>query len=274
MITNAMSAAVGGMTAQATRFLHIGNNIANSSTTGYKSGDAVFAETLALVSGKSPNGSRLQPGAGVAVMGTTGDFSTGQLLDNTNPYNIAIQGDGFLPVTVGGQDYITRSGDFSLVPSPITTGEFVMMRPNGSMLQGAANGTATSLLAGDGGVVTFDAAPTSIDIDVDGTITVEPSTITVTNGFIRLKNFVNPDGLIREEAQMYTETTDASIVGTIIEPGQSDTGFLRQSSLEQSNVDLTNEFTKMIVSQRNFQANAKTITTADEMLNTAINVKR
>lgn len=277
MITNAMSAAVGGMNAQATRFLHIGNNIANSSTTGYKSGDAVFAETLALVSGKAPNGARLQPGAGVAVMGTMSDFSVGQLVDDTNPFHIAIQGDGFLSVTVGQQDYVSRAGDFSLVPNPATPGEFVMMRPNGAQLQGTtAQGGA--LIAGDAGRVVFPSAPASIEIDVDGAITatdVNGAAIVVVNPFVGLRNFVNPDALKKEAAQMYTATSEASpISATYTEPGTAGTGFLRQSALEQSNVDLTNEFTKMIVSQRNFQANAKTITTADEMLNTAINVKR
>ena len=277
MITNAMSAAVGGMSAQATRFLHIGNNIANSSTTGYKSNDAIFAETLALVSGSAPNGSRLQPGSGVSVLGTESDFSRGQVVDDTDDFHISILGEGFFPVTLGGDDYVTRAGDFSLVPNPDTgTGGFVMMRPNGSMLQGttAAGG---AFVAGAAGAVLFDAAPTSIDIDVDGTITVQPGTITVTNGFIGLKHYINPDALIRDEGQMYIEDTQASLAnvgGNYIVPGTNDTGFLRQRSLEQSNVDLTNEFTKMIVTQRNFQANAKTITTADEMLNVAINVKR
>ncbi|MCM8535180.1 MAG: flagellar hook basal-body protein [Lentisphaeraceae bacterium] len=278
MITNAMSAAVGGMNAQATRFLHIGNNIANSSTTGYKSGDAVFAETLALVSGKAPNGARLQPGAGVAVMGTVSDFSTGQLLDDTNPFHLAIQGDGFLSVTVGQQDYVSRAGDFSLVPNPDgTAGEFVMMRPNGAQLQGTTT-LGGALVSGDGGRVVFESAPASVEIDVDGTITatdVAGAPVVIQNPFVGLRNFVNPDALKKEAAQMYTTTTEASpISATYTEPGTAGTGFLRQSALEQSNVDLTNEFTKMIVSQRNFQANAKTITTADEMLNTAINVKR
>jgi len=274
MITNAMSAAVGGMTAQATRFLHIGNNIANSSTTGYKANDAIFAETLALVSGSAPNGSRLQPGAGVAVLGTESDFSRGQIIDDTDDYHISILGDGFFPVTLGGDDYVTKAGDFSLVPNPDTgTGGFVMMRPNGSMLQGH-DGTGT-ITSGSGGVVHFDAAPTSINIGVDGSISVLPGSVTVTRGNIGLRHFINPDGLVRDEAQMYIEDPQASPVGTsYVVPGQQDTGFLRQRSLEQSNVDLTNEFTKMIVTQRNFQANAKTITTADELLNTAINVKR
>lgn len=276
MITNAMSAAVGGMTAQATRFLHIGNNIANSSTTGYKSNDAIFAETLALVSGSAPNGSRLQPGSGVTVMGTDSNFSRGQVIDDTDDFHLSILGDGFFSVTLGGDDFVTRAGDFALVPNPNAApaaGGFVMMRPNGSVLQGTDNTLA--ITSGAAGAVYFDTAPTSVSIGVDGVITALPNTVTVTNSTIGLVNFVNPDGLIRDEGQMYIIDPNASQVGTTyIEPGQSNTGFLRQRSLESSNVDLTNEFTKMIVTQRNFQANAKTITTADELLNTAINIKR
>ena len=280
MITNAMSAAVGGMSAQAVRFLHIGNNIANSSTTGYKSNDAIFAETLALVSGSSPSGARLQPGAGVAVLGTESDFARGQIIDDTDDFHISILGDGFFPVTLGGDDFVTKAGDFSLVPNPDAAapaaGGFVMMRANGAILQGttAAGGAVAT---GNAGAVHFDAAPTSVTIGVDGTITALPATVTVTNNFIGLKHFINPDGLIRDEAQMYIEDPSSSPVHsatTSIVPGTNNTGFLRQRSLELSNVDLTNEFTKMIVTQRNFQANAKTITTADELLNTAINVKR
>ena len=278
MITNAMAAAVSGMSSQGTRFLHIGNNIANSSTTGFKSGDAIFAETLTIVSGQSANGARLQPGGGVTILGTEYDFTDGQLIDDNDDFHIGIQGAGFLPVTQGGIDYVTRAGDFSLVPNPGTApaaGGFVMMRANGSILQGTT-ALGGAVVAGQAGAVHFSAAPTSVDIAVDGTITVQPNTVTVTNGFIGYKNFVNPDALIRDDNQLYRETALASTVNAtnLIQPGTGNTGFLRQKSLEQSNVDLTNEFTKMIVTQRNFQANAKTITTADEMLNVGINLKR
>ena len=104
MITNAMAAAVSGMSSQGTRFLHIGNNIANSSTTGFKSGDAIFAETLTIVSGQSANGARLQPGGGVTILGTEYDFTDGQLIDDNDDFHIGIQGAGFLPVTQGGID--------------------------------------------------------------------------------------------------------------------------------------------------------------------------
>jgi flagellar hook protein FlgE len=277
MITNAMQAAVVGMSAQGTRFLHIGNNIANSSTTGFKTGDAIFSETLAIVGGQSPSGARLQPGGGVTILGTEYDFTDGQLLDDTDDFHIAIQGDGFFPITLGGTDYVTRAGDFSLVPNPGTApaaGGFVMMRANGSVLQGTT-ALGGAIVPGAAGSVHFATAPTSVEIEVDGTISAIPATV-ITNGFIGLKHYVNPDGLIREESQMYIEDPQASPIDTVnlLQPGQGTIGFLRQRSLEQSNVDLTNEFTKMIVTQRNFQANAKTITTADEMLNVAINVKR
>ena len=57
-------------------------------------------------------------------------------------------------------------------------------------------------------------------------------------------------------------------------PGAGGAGILRQGALEQSNVDLTTEFTKMINTQTAFTANSKTITTSDEMLNTVINLMR
>jgi flagellar hook protein FlgE len=278
MITNAMAAAVGGMAAQGNRFLHIGNNIANSSTTAFKTGDTIFAETLTYTSGRSPSGHRVQPGGGVTILGTEYDFSDGQLLDDEDEFHLGIQGAGFFPVTLGGLDYVSRAGDFSLVPNPGTlpaAGGFVMMRANGAMLQGTTS-AGGPIIAGSAGILHFDTAPTSVDIGSDGTLSVLPATVVMTNGNIGFKNYVNTDALIREESQLFLESPLASPVDTanLIVPGSSFTGFLRQKTLEQSNVDLTNEFTKMIVTQRNFQANAKTITTADEMLNVAINVKR
>ena len=57
-------------------------------------------------------------------------------------------------------------------------------------------------------------------------------------------------------------------------PNSNGCGMTRQGMLEQSNVDLVTEFTEMIVTQRAYQANSKTITTADEMLQTVMNLKR
>ena len=246
------------------------------STVGYKSTDVTFAETLAVASNNSLNGDRSQQSGGVNTVKTRYDFSTGQLKDNSNDYNIAIRGDGFFPVTLEGVDYVTRAGDFSLiqkVEGSSGLGEFVMMRPNGAVLQGTTDLNGP-IISGSSGAISFDAAPSTINIQANGQITVTPQNIKISNGFVGLKSFVNPDTLERKENQMFRESPEASSVDPekLLQPGTKGAGFIKQNTLEQSNVNLTSEFTKMITSQRNFQVNAKMITTIDEMLNSAINI--
>jgi flagellar hook protein FlgE len=90
---------------------------------------------------------------------------------------------------------------------------------------------------------------------------------------IDLANFNNPWGLNREGGNLFAETLDsgAALVST---PGTSGLGKISPNSLEQSNVDLATEFVKMIIAQRGFQANAKVITTTDEMLADLMMIKR
>ncbi|OGV54800.1 MAG: hypothetical protein A2X49_05095 [Lentisphaerae bacterium GWF2_52_8] len=119
------------------------------------------------------------------------------------------------------------------------------------------------------------AAPTSYSISPDGTVTALPATITVANGTVGLQRFNNPDSMQRLEGGMYrpTSLTSATTVGPAV-PGTNGCGTLMQGSLENSNADLVTEFTNMIITQRAFQANSKTITTADEMLQTVLSLKR
>ena len=276
MISNAMAASVSGVAAQGLSFLHISNNIANSSTVGYKSTDVTFVETLSTASKNALNGDYSQQNGGVNSVKTRYDFSSGQFKDNSNDYNIAIKGDGFFPVTLGGVDFVTRAGDFSLIQNVEGSsglGQFVMMRPNGAVLQGTTD-LSGPIITGSPGAISFDAAPSTIKIQANGQIIVTPSNIKISNGFIGLKSFANPDTLERKENQMYSENPKASSIDSdkLLEPGTRGTGFINQNSLEQSNVNLTSEFTKMITSQRNFQVNAKMITTIDEMLKNAINI--
>lgn len=214
MINNAMAASVSGVAAQGLSFLHISNNIANSSTVGYKSTDITFAETLAATSNNSLNGDHSQQSGSVNTVKTRYDFSTGQLKDNSNDYNIAIRGDGFFPVTLEGVDYVTRAGDFSLIQNVKGSsglGEFVMMRPNGAVLQGTTDLNGP-IISGSSGVISFDAAPSTINIQANGQISVTPQNIKISNGFVGLKSFVNPDTLERKENQMFRESPKASSV--------------------------------------------------------------
>lgn len=85
--------------------------------------------------------------------------------------------------------------------------------------------------------------------------------------------FLNQDGLEQDGEGYCVETTNSGEpVATI--PGSDGTGNFRAGALEMSNVDLSREFTEMIITQRGFQANTRMITTSDEMLNELVNMKR
>jgi len=92
-------------------------------------------------------------------------------------------------------------------------------------------------------------------------------------GRIALATFVNPGGLEKTGASGYRATFNSGdpTLGT---PGAAGLGSLTSGALEMSNVDLSQEFTNLIVAQRGFQANARIITTSDEVLQELTNLKR
>ncbi len=114
----------------------------------------------------------------------------------------------------------------------------------------------------------------SVSVDTEGMITGHYSNGQVLKkAQVALANFYDLNGLQKEGGNLFTETTEsgAPITGM---PGSNGLGSISSNSLEQSNVDLSNEFVKMITTQRGFQANSKIITTVDEMLQELINIKR
>lgn len=132
------------------------------------------------------------------------------------------------------------------------------------------SGTSTISATSDG-----NAAGTlaSVDIDSSGVITG-----TYTNGVrqkeaqIAMAQFNNPSGLTKMGGNLYQESNNS---GTRTISGASDIGSeLTTSALEMSNVDIADQFSDMIITQRGFQSNSKIITVSDEMLETLINMKR
>jgi flagellar hook protein FlgE len=90
---------------------------------------------------------------------------------------------------------------------------------------------------------------------------------------IAVAKFTNPNGLSQDGEGYFIETTNSGeAVATI--PGNGGTGTFRAGALEMSNVDLSREFTEMIITQRGFQANTRMITTSDEMLSELVSMKR
>lgn len=92
-------------------------------------------------------------------------------------------------------------------------------------------------------------------------------------GRVAISKFYNPNGLEKAGGSLFLRTPNSG-EALVMQPGTGGVGTIVSESLEMSNVDLSEEFTDMIIAQRGFQANSKTITTADEMLQELINLKR
>ncbi|OGV52892.1 MAG: hypothetical protein A2017_17175 [Lentisphaerae bacterium GWF2_44_16] len=270
---------VTGMDAQSNALSVIGNNIANSTTCAYKSNSINFAEVLVTHEGQYSNGLWVQYGNGVQTLGVTTDWSSGSVVATGEQSNIAISGDGFLPVSYADstQVYYTRAGDFSLVEYDLAgVTVYTLMRTDGSMLLGgtaldAVTNTVTGMTAST--FMYFDAAPTSYTISADGTVTAIGAN--VVNGYVGVQRFTNPDSLKRIEGGIYEVTSSTAFTTADPSiPGYNDSGTLLQGNLEASNTDLVSEFSSLIQAQRAFQGCSKVITVADEVLQTILSLKR
>ena len=111
-------------------------------------------------------------------------------------------------------------------------------------------------------------------IDQSGTITgVYSNGSTRTIGKIAMASFINQGGLEKQGDTMFAESINSG-VANVGESGSAGKGKLISGTLEMSNVDLTEQLTDMIVTQRGFEANSKTIQTGDSMLETVLSLKR
>lgn len=125
----------------------------------------------------------------------------------------------------------------------------------------------------EGGPITLDEL-TSINIGTDGTVSVyHPEKGLIEAGKISIATFANPNGLQQEGNNYFSESLNSG-EAVLADPGTNGTGPLKTSSLEMSNVDLAEEFSHMITTQRGFQANSRIITVSDTMLEELINLKR
>ena len=252
----ALYTAASGMSAQQLNLDTIANNLANSSTAGFYARRLQFSDLIyqnlimpgAAATQQTTIAAGLQVGLGTMpgaseVVQTQGNFSS-----TGNPLDMAIQGLGFFQVTMpDGQIAYTRSGSFHLD----STGNIV-----------TANGTPLQPN------ITIPANATTVTIGSDGTVSVTQSGQTAAQqvGNIQLAMFPNPGGLNSVGNNLYLATTASGdpIVGA---PGAAEgMGTIQQGMLEQSNVDVVQEFVNMIVAQRSYESNSRVVTSADQML--------
>ncbi len=113
----------------------------------------------------------------------------------------------------------------------------------------------------------------SLTVDNHGVITgVFTNGVTRSLAQIALASFDNPSGLVDAGSNVYRESANSGLAVAGF-AGGTNTSTITPGALESSNVDISQEFTNMIITERGFQANARVITTADEMLNELVNIR-
>lgn len=252
----AMAIAATGMAAQETNVNVISNNIANSSTTGFKAQRAEFQDLLyenirrpgsdASDAGTIvPTG--IQIGGGVRTAAVYRMHGQGDLKTTDNPLDIAIVGRGFFQIQMpDGTTSYTRAGSLQL------NAQGVIVTPDGNPVlpQITVPIDATS--------VTINASG-QVEASIDGQVTPTVA------GQLQLANFVNPPGLEATGDNMFKETP-ASGSPTTAAPGSTGFGSIRQFTVESSNVNIVSQITDLISAQRAYEMNSRTVKTADEMM--------
>ncbi|PIC97176.1 flagellar basal-body rod protein FlgF [Sporosarcina sp. P26b] len=261
-----MYSGISGLKNFQTKLDVIGNNIANVNTYGFKKGRVVFkdlySQTISEATGPGNDRGGMNPkqvGLGSQISAIDTIHSAGSTQFTGNTLDIAIEGDGFFVVEdPNGETLYTRAGNFYLDETgAIVDGEGrVLSKDGGGSIIVPPN--ATSLSIGQNGEVKF-----VIDGELEG------------EDVIVLTKFANPGGLTKMGGNLYRESANSGpALGNTGSPQEDGRGAIKSGSLEMSNVDLSEEFTEMIVAQRGFQANTRIITTSDEILQELVNLKR
>jgi len=259
----------------------IGNNIANVNTNGYKSASMDFQDALSQSLENGVNGSSgMQVGTGVATAAIMSNFTQGTVNTTGVTTNLAISGDGFFMVKdpSSGLTYATRDGEFNLDSSGY------VISAGGQRVQGVmgASTAITDLQINSATAVaalndTTTPAPTlqSYTINSSGQITAtlnDGSSGVI--GQVMLQNFSDPQSLMKQGNNLFSYTAAAGPLAAPGAPNTTGLGKIVSGSLESSNVDLAGQMASLITAQRAFEANAKMITTSDEVLQTLVNLKR
>jgi len=252
----ALYTAASGMMAQETNLDNVANNLANSSTAGFRRRRVQFEDLMyqnlvmpgAAASQQTTMAAGLQVGLGTRTAATEVIQLQGDFSQTGNPLDLTIQGQGFFQVLLpDGQTAYTRAGSFHLdAQGNLVTQDGNPVQPSISIPPGA----------------------TSVTVAADGTVsaTLPGQTAAQQIGSLQLALFNNPGGLNSTGKNLFLATAASGdpVIGT---PGGSEgLGSIEQGMLEQSNVSVVDEFVQMIVAQRSYEANSRVVNAADQML--------
>jgi len=287
-----MFSAISGLKVNQTMLDVTANDLANVNTVGYKSARTTFQDSLAqLQRGASgPNSvsggsNALQVGLGVQLGSVDNLMTNGASQTTGNPLDVYIQGGGWLRVGSGDGTTVPSTFEYTRAGNLTTNAVGNLTTQDGHYVIGL-NAVAP---AAPGGAYTpgatasyINVPPGSTDVSVgqDGAVSYidqDSASATfgtrVTAGYLGLAKFANEGGLERAGGSLWLQSASsgAATVGT---PGSTGLGNTVSGMLEMSNVDLATDFTTMITAERGFQANSRVISTADEMLQTLVNLKQ
>lgn len=247
----------------------IGNNMANIDTTGYKSKDATFTDLLVQQINNQPNANleagRLTPngirqGSGAKIGQVQMDMSQGTINSTGRDLDSAFQKEGqYYKVLVqnGNTNSVqyTRDGNFSF--SPVAANEVMLVTKEGYPVLDENNNP-----------ITVNGTPSKIAISQNGTMGV-----TTTNGRTQAFNLGviqvnNPAAFVQEGNNMIglPANTAAGNAFTNMTGAQRNQISIQQGALEQSNVDMSKEMTKLINMQRSYQFQSRAVSMADQMM--------
>lgn len=258
----ALRTAASGMTAQQLYIDLVANNLANVNTTGFKKNRADFADLLYQTlrpagpgAGDTQVPTPLQIGHGTTLVSSAKIFSQGDSEVTGNPMDVAIEGAGFFQVQLAdGTTGYTRDGSLRV------DGDGRLVTPRGLALEpeiSIPDDSEGLLINAEGRVF------------VSTTGATEPTEL----GQLSLARFINPSGLESIGGNLLRETV-ASGTPAVGTAGDAGLGAIRQGAIERSNVNAVEEMISMIVAQRAFEINSKSVRTAEDMMSMVNNMKR
>ncbi len=238
----ALFAAATGMAAQQRNLDTIADNLANAEVVGFKGSAQTFAELVA------PG----QAGIGTVALGTRVLFNQGRLARSPGPFDLAIDGPGFFTlVDSHGRVRFSRDGQFSRASD------------------GSLRTVQDLSLAG----IRIPADALSASVSADGAVEVTSAAGRRVVGRIRLAEFPAPEAMRDTGGSVFAATREAGRRRDVV-AGSEDGPKLRFGMLEQSNVTIIDAMMQILTAQRAYEANAKGIQAADEMLRIANNLQR
>ena len=240
-MNRALFAAASGMAAQQQNLEVIAANLSNADVAGFKAASADFTDVAA------PAGGTL----GTASVGTRTLFTQGKLMRSGGPFDLAIDGEGFFAVTKGADAAYTRDGQFSRSP------DGKLRNTEGWCLQG----------------VRVPANAISVTVTQTGSVVATTDSGKHSCGRITLTQFAAPECLRSSGGTLFFATRESG-APRASEPGSPNGPSIQFGMLEQSNVTIVEAMMEILAAQRAYEANAKGVQAADEMMRIADNLQR